>query len=98
MKAQEIEKLKELCEKATPGPWKLFCASSVTAVECNEKVPVVSWGGFDNSDRKIGYHRANAAFISAARTAVPELIKEIEVYRSRIGQLELALLEYQGII
>lgn len=55
--------------KHTPTPWKLYAEESVTEVQCNEKPAIASWMGFDDCNRSIEGHRANAAFIVTACNA-----------------------------
>lgn len=57
--------------KHTPGPWKKCIAGGVTEVRCDAPVPVVSWAGFDDANRSLDEHRANARLIAAA----PDLLE-----------------------
>jgi hypothetical protein len=100
MTSEELKRLKELCEEATPGPW--HCKGGLTEEEVG--IPGGMWpellgvdqdgqeyllGSLDNSDRP----QQDTDFIAEARTALPALIAEveklqgdIEVYRrNRIG-------------
>lgn len=65
-----IEELKSLCEKATPGPW-VFKNNLVWLPDDNFE------DGIYHDDNDI-CHGINGEFISASRTAVPELISELE--------------------
>jgi hypothetical protein len=68
MTPERIAELRALAESAVPGPWEVGEDSSWD--------DVVSRGGF------IAYGaRSNAPFIAAARTALPEALKEIEILR-----------------
>lgn len=58
----DLERLAELCEKATPGPWETDGQGGVTS----GLHWVVSEGDTEDCD-----------FIAAARDAVPELIHEV---------------------
>jgi len=63
---EKLAELKALCEKATSGPWTI---SEVQGNSMNEF----------QVDQAIDDHwEKNAAFIAAARTAMPELIVEVE--------------------
>lgn len=81
MTDEEIAKLRELCEKATPGPWR-------QDVSCPDDV--VIWG--PNTDQwianvgepisPVGFiasaHAHDAEFIAASRTAIPKLLDMVE--------------------
>lgn len=56
----------------TKEPWESFEASGVTAVQQAGVFtpPVISWQGFDDSDRTIEEHRANARRIVACVNAL----------------------------
>ena len=64
----------------TPGPWKLFEGehSEVVEVLDNRGLPIVSWGGFDDSRRTDEEHNANARLIAKAPAMFNELIVSIE--------------------
>lgn len=80
MTADEIARLRALCEKATPGPWRTGNASADDfwhgkgSILHDEKVLFVGNVNFDLA--------ADAAFIAAARTALPSALDEIERLRS----------------
>lgn len=58
----------------TPGPWSFFEAPCNTIeVRGPGKIPVVPWPAFDDSDRPIAEHVANARLIAAA----PELLEAL---------------------
>lgn len=93
MKSEEIKNLKDLCDKATPGPWDAPL-KDLGEVESFQAVDFY----FDHSFEvypPLGYSGPifvasgldDAAFMVAARTAVPELIKEIEACWKRIDRL-----------
>lgn len=75
MTSEELNKLEALCEKATPGPWRTGNASADDfwhgkgSILHDEKVLFVGNVNFDLA--------ADAAFIAAAREAVPKLIAEV---------------------
>ena len=60
----------------TPGPWKLFEGehSEVVEVLDNRGLPIVSWGGFDDSRRTDEEHNANARLIAEA----PAMLEALE--------------------
>ena len=87
MKPERIAELRELCDKATPGEWeKKYDTNLVYAGRL-----VANAGGYSDSARTREtrlQNDANAAFIAAARTAVPELLDELERLRGILRGLE----------
>ncbi|EAY4018019.1 ead/Ea22-like family protein [Salmonella enterica] len=77
--------LREVAEKATKGPWKVF--SDIDTKTFSIHTPrdkrcenVIKWGGFDCQPNA----EANAEFIAAANPAtVLALLDELEHYKSR---------------
>lgn len=93
-----IKKLREICEKATPGSWK--AVASRTAVGVCYRIFPESWGkvpdhggicAYDDytslNPHPKGEQAANAQFIAAARTALPELLDEVERLREEVRLL-----------
>ena len=71
----DLGALKELCEKATPGPWcALYPAGGMWSDSCDDMVlgPLLAPRPFD------------ADFIATARTAIPALIAEVERLREAL--------------
>jgi hypothetical protein len=77
--------------KHTPGPWKVYHAllrpqfpgSKIIEVQDYRGEAVVTWSGFDNSDRLKKTHLANAHLIAAApelRAALQELLLAAQPY------------------
>lgn len=54
----------------TPTPWKVFAQGKVTEIIGGDGKPVVRWMGFDDSDRTLATHRANARLIVRAVNAL----------------------------
>jgi hypothetical protein len=81
MDKERLEELKKLCEGATPGPWQIDGNESGTYFECGgitadgEKLQV-AWPARDYEF--IFGDKHDAAFIGESRTALPELIAEVE--------------------
>ncbi len=91
-----IEQLKELCENASPGPWDSglheiheYCGQNVSTFEVAAQHDMC-WIA------KVQEHRScsatstgdvNGKFIAVARTALPELIKELKVRNAEIERL-----------
>jgi hypothetical protein len=72
----DLMRLAELCEAATPGEWIAFGETAVTGSSFGP------WGRvsgptYVQRDRSEAFAPADAAFIAAARTAVPELLSMI---------------------
>jgi hypothetical protein len=77
MTKEELDKLRELANAATPGPWHTMCVFGSwdlpVAVENDKGMQVFEvQGRFGHTD---------AAFIAASREAVPKLIDEVERLR-----------------
>lgn len=96
MTHERLHQLKELCEKATPGPWThnpdFYDKPAVThqnqdGRECSLFRP----NDFDG----LG-HGKDADFIVSARTAIPELIAEVERLKEKLygpkGYVRLAMI------
>jgi len=75
-----IERLRALLDEATPGPWRARKWPSPRMVEvlATTKPPIVPWSGFDDSDRTLKEHDANAVLIAAAVNALPALLGALD--------------------
>lgn len=75
--ALELDELKELCAAATEGPWHQSPDAlwHVRTVLENALIPLALKDGEPIADAALD---ADAAFIAAARSAVPVLIAEVE--------------------
>jgi hypothetical protein len=76
--ALDLGALRELCEKATPGPWE---------ARLDRYDPVIvsagsNWPHGDDEAHATAYVPADAVFIAAARSAVPALLAEVERLRA----------------
>ena len=77
LSAERLADLRRLVEAATPGPWTVYEGKYAAHVN----------PGFDVSiDCNTG---ANAALVVAARTALPELLDEVERLRSILDALHM---------
>lgn len=91
-----IRKLKALCRKATPAPWKDIRHSiqSEDGYEIGRTYRVESQKDtICHLDSYLGYsenERADAAFIATARQAAPDLLAEVERLRAENKKLEKA--------
>jgi hypothetical protein len=80
MTAAELERLKAKCEAATPGPWEYW------AEMCGWRIKTADR---ELTGIQINPHFAhNMQFVTAARTAVPALIAEVERLQERVEGLE----------
>lgn len=85
MSDEELDRLERLADGATPGPWDDRHRGCL-------RIPIIAPHPARDADwrliadvRSAGREReANAAFIAAARTAVPELIAEVRRLRAQI--------------
>ena len=76
MTPERIAELTALCEKAAPGPWRVGPVDD-TRVEDAAGNEVAQIDGDYNQPDTWPQMEANAAFIAAARTALPELLAEV---------------------
>lgn len=80
-----IQQARELCEKATPGPWK---AKTNSYPQCNGE----PWGWIGGVSGHITWSgnsgQVNAAFIAASRTLVPQLCDALEAMTARAEKAE----------
>jgi len=84
MTDDEIKRLRRLCEVATPGPW-----AQDTGTLCNKVAD--AYGRLllrVHEDHERYPH--DAAFIAAAREALPKLLDEVEAWKTRCGEFEAA--------
>lgn len=87
--AEKLAEWKELCEKATKGPWNAFlgdCESNPDDEDNPFQVGaawIEEWfnHGLENGDGLSILKNEDARFIAAARTAMPALIAEVERLR-----------------
>ena len=91
MSDAELTRLEQLCEKATAGPWDNRANVRTVGVDC---IPLnlrcCSWAETPvASDRGQAEH--DAAFIAAARDALPRLIALVRAQDARIDELEAEL-------
>jgi hypothetical protein len=86
MNAERIAKLRELCEKATAGPWvgdrydgtvkyRMLSEAGETVMTCCDDC---------------GMYEENSEFTMEARTALPELLDEVERMRWMLNNISIA--------
>jgi hypothetical protein len=85
MTPQDLDRLDELAAKATPGPWE--------ALELSMPGEALLRMGAEQSfsTRQVQVRDADAAFIAAARTAIPALVAEVRRLRRRDAMLSESL-------
>ncbi len=93
----DLKHLRTLCTAATPGPWgyrpgKLVCDDDGGAYTLIAESPCPH--SPTKSARRAAWDN-DARFIAAARTAIPELLDEIERLRQSLGNL-LAVIHRDG--
>jgi hypothetical protein len=94
MTPEELQAIKARAEAATPGPWKVE-TGSYTGWDW-----LIGSSGFDGKNYSVhlttdsihasqlyGDASTDAAFIAAAREAVPELVAEIERLRAALEEI-----------
>lgn len=82
MDSNEIARLRELCAKATPGPWRheQYGTAPCYGLRSTPLHLVVTVQGEDD-----------AAFIAAARTALPALLDDVERLQGELAPLRALL-------
>jgi hypothetical protein len=100
MDKKRLEELKKLCEDATPGPWEVKHQPTVgTAIYYDVSGPSEASGchrglGDCNQMSCICYsiiedpQKTDADLIAASRTALPELIAEVEFLTKVVEQMQ----------
>jgi hypothetical protein len=80
----DLDKLKELCEKATPGPWsRSWIAGAIRHINRNVDFDAF-WFPTDEEKKnldRVNYpsrHEPDYDFIVISRTALPQLIQALE--------------------
>ena len=91
-----IASLRELAEKATKGPWRQHLVDDTTVIDATGE-PIAETFPEGGVDEDIDFatdteqREANAAFIAAARAALPAALDEIERLRAENEKLREAL-------
>ena len=85
---RDIQQDLAICAAATCGPWEAYTKEtsySIHSAECllveTKRDPVVLQETWD-------MHKANAAFIAAAREALPYYIGRVQVLEAKVQELE----------
>lgn len=80
MTPERLKALRELCDRATPGPWRIGAMESFQAAV----------DGADDEEVTGFIEPSDAGFIATARTAIPELldyVARLEQARALLRQL-----------
>ncbi len=84
----DLEELKALVNAATPGPWSDDQFDPYGAV-ISRAAPHAEWvGDYDGAVIGEAFSRKDAAFVAAARTAIVELIAEVERLQGELDSFE----------
>lgn len=81
---EKIAELRKLCEEATPEPWRTHDIFPKEFGYAQVFGPISPKKDFDRIELGL---QADASFIAAARTALPELLDEVERLRTDINNL-----------
>ncbi|MDX3634366.1 hypothetical protein PV728_29695 [Streptomyces europaeiscabiei] len=84
---ERLAEIEALAEAATAGPW---CTDAWEIYQGAEYVPGISFwiGETCRGTSELGQDRADAAFVAAARSDVPELVAEVRRQAAQIAELE----------
>jgi len=83
----DIKKLRELCEKATPGPWEWQYSEKWGTSVFNDTLGVITAYTNERGNPDITIAEEDLEFIAAARTALPEILDEVERLRKEVRLL-----------
>ena len=105
MKQEELQVIKERCEKATPGPWEWDVDSHGCVELYNTEENEVITAGCGQNVGFVRVEQNDARFIEAARQDIPTLIAEVErlrealekVTRDEYSYLEIAKIAHQAL-
>ena len=92
MTEEQLNAIRERCEKATPGPWVKVPASPGTRLAVFNRYGIEQPEDADGNSESICYATGwmiedNAEFIAHARTDIPALVAEVERLRSLVETL-----------
>lgn len=74
--------------KSTPTPWSVKTNMTYIEIDAGTGCPVVSWPGFDDSNRSYQEHVANAALIVRAVNAHDALVEACKLMVYNEGQAD----------
>ncbi len=88
MTKEELARAKEICEKATAGPWRTLQIARGWKFDILSDHSKFHITGIDPLDPS---GEVNANFIAESRTLLPKAIAEIEELEKRVEQFQRAL-------
>ena len=86
-----IEEIRARAEKASRGPWELYCAElrrglGVEVIEVlSHGKPIIKWPGFDGVDLSGEKKRHNADFMAHAREDIPYLLTRLAALEKEVS-------------
>jgi hypothetical protein len=90
--SENLASLKALCEAATKGPWNQG-SHNWGVWHGTRRIAVIG----DCEPRDAAEEAANHRFVCAARTALPELIGEVERARTKLEQVKWLMENSDGV-
>jgi len=86
----EFKRAREICEKATPGPWVSWKKRHNHGIDTKFPGNTGREGDYDLvfQDDHCSYESNDMEFISESRTLLPKALSEIERLNDRIEELE----------
>ncbi|WP_347042040.1 hypothetical protein [Brachybacterium nesterenkovii] len=87
MTPDEMTRLRALADAATPGPWEFqpWSTCPLPSGDYKESILLANAAHDGEIVRELG--NQDGDFIAAARTAVPDLLDEVEALRARIDKV-----------
>ena len=92
MTNEEIKKAREICDKATEGPWEQHDDYWIIGTNGD----FIGKAKDIDDDLAVTVRKENAEFIAFARTALPAALDEIERLQTENAKLKKALAECAG--
>lgn len=86
MTAPDLDALKELLAKATPGPWKISLTDDTSIINADRREVCTADGDYNSPD-DWPLMEANAALIVAAVNSLPALLSERDALRAGLEHL-----------
>jgi hypothetical protein len=83
MKPERLEELKRICEAATDGPWRY--EKKEHWPDCAKRPDYIDGVWLAHDDFLEVHDEGEAKFIAEARTAIPELLAEVERLQSLVS-------------
>ena len=84
---EKLERIKELCDKATPGPWDNRCLNSLDNM-AKPRHTCSEYGFIGEFNSPMDSSVADAEFTAMARNVLPTLVEVIEKQYALIKKLD----------